>query len=51
PQIALAWTLNQPGSTFALVGPANLEQLEECVKATEIKLTPEELLWLETGVE
>lgn len=51
PQIALAWTLNQPGSTFALVGPANLQQLKECVDAVEIRLTPEELRWLESGGE
>ncbi|MDB5084720.1 MAG: aldo/keto reductase [Bacilli bacterium] len=46
-QIALAYVLNQPFPTCALIGPQNLQELESCVEATQIKLTVEELRWLD----
>jgi len=48
-QLALAWTLHQPGNIFALIGPGSLEQLEDNLGAVEVKLTGEELSWLEKG--
>jgi aryl-alcohol dehydrogenase-like predicted oxidoreductase len=49
PQIALAWTLNQPLNVWGLIGPRNVEQLHENVGAVNIELTPEELNYLENG--
>ncbi len=48
-QVALAWVLHQPFPTYALVGPQNLEELESCVAALGIELSPAEVEWLETG--
>jgi len=46
-QIALAYVLNQPFPTCALVGPANIAEMRSCHEASELKLTTEEVLWLE----
>jgi aryl-alcohol dehydrogenase-like predicted oxidoreductase len=46
-QIALAYVLNQPFPTCALIGPANLEELRSCRDASRLTLTPEEIKWLE----
>ena len=48
-QIAVAWTLNQPMNVHAIVGPATVEQVRDVMQAAEIKLTPEELRYLEWG--
>lgn len=45
-QIALAWVLNQPFPTYALIGPHNLEELAVSVDAANLQLTPAELRWL-----
>jgi len=37
-QLALAWVLNQPGITGAIIGPRNLEQFESLLPAINIKL-------------
>jgi aryl-alcohol dehydrogenase-like predicted oxidoreductase len=42
-QFALAWILSNETITSALSGSTSLEQLEENLPATEIKLSPEEL--------
>jgi 1-deoxyxylulose-5-phosphate synthase len=42
-QIALAWLLHQPGVTAPIIGSSKMEQLEDLVKALELKLTSEEL--------
>jgi aryl-alcohol dehydrogenase-like predicted oxidoreductase len=44
--IALAFVLCQPFPSFAIVGPRSLEQLTASVGALEIRLSPEELRWL-----
>jgi len=44
--LALAYVLCQAFPTFALVGPANLEELGVSMKGLDITLTPEELRWL-----
>jgi aryl-alcohol dehydrogenase-like predicted oxidoreductase len=41
--VALAWVLNNPVVTSPIVGPRTLKQLEENVKATEIKLSEDGL--------
>ncbi len=42
-QIALAWLLANPAITAPVIGPTTVEQLEENVAATELKLTETEL--------
>ncbi|TVY10072.1 aldo/keto reductase [Paenibacillus cremeus] len=46
-QIALAYVLNQPFPTCALIGAQTPEELESCRQGAEIKLTRDELSWLE----
>jgi len=48
-QIALAYVLNQPFPTCALIGPANSDEMRSCAEASRLALTPEEIRWLETG--
>jgi len=42
-QIALAWVLAQPGITAPIIGASKMEQLEDLVKALDVKLAPEEI--------
>ena len=46
-QIALAYVLNQPFPTCALIGAQNEEELLSCHEGSNIVLTQEELNWLE----
>ncbi len=43
PQFAIAWVLNNDAITSVLSGTTEINQLEENLAATEIKLSPEEL--------
>lgn len=45
-QIALAYVLNVNAPTIALVGPETVEQVQSCVRATEIALSEAEIEWL-----
>jgi len=45
-QIALAYVLNLPAPTVALVGPATIAEVESCVQGSEIRLTQAEMDWL-----
>ncbi len=49
-ELALAWVLQQPFPTFAIVGPQTMSELHSCIAATAIELTPEEVAWLEHGL-
>lgn len=42
-QVALAWLLHQPQVTSVIVGAKRPDQLADNIKATEVKLSPEEL--------
>src|SRR5271154_3552993 len=42
-RVALAWVQAQPGVTSTIIGARRLAQLEDNVKALEVKLSPEEL--------
>ena len=42
-QFALAWVMAQPGVTSPIIGPRIMEQLEDNLKALEVKLTDEDL--------
>lgn len=46
-QIALAYVLNQTYPTCALIGAQNPAELESCQKGAEIKLTRDEVEWLD----
>ncbi len=50
-QIALAYVLNQPFPTCALIGPQTAEELESCNEGAGIRLTAEELKWLDLSAE
>jgi len=42
-QVALAWLLAQPGVTSIIIGANKMSQLEDNLKAAELKLTDEEV--------
>jgi aryl-alcohol dehydrogenase-like predicted oxidoreductase len=50
-QIALAWVLHQPLDVYALIGPANVAELDDCLGALAVALTPEEIAWLNLEAE
>jgi len=41
-QLALAWVMNQPGVTSAIIGPRTMEQFEDNLKALEVTITDED---------
>jgi aryl-alcohol dehydrogenase-like predicted oxidoreductase len=49
-QLGLAFVLNSPMNTFALVGAQNREECEACIGALDIELSVSELGWLDLGV-
>lgn len=50
-QIALAYVLNQPFPTCALIGAQTAEELQSCDAGSLIQLTKEELEWLDLAVQ
>lgn len=48
-EIALAFVLDQPFPVTALVGPSSVGHLEESLRALDLRLTPEELSYLDLG--
>jgi aryl-alcohol dehydrogenase-like predicted oxidoreductase len=46
-QIALAYVMNQPMNLFAVVGPHSGEKFKANIEASEVKLTQEEMAWLD----
>jgi aryl-alcohol dehydrogenase-like predicted oxidoreductase len=46
-QIALAWLINHPFPVFPIVGNKSVARLTEALQADEIRLTVEELAWLD----
>jgi predicted dehydrogenase/aryl-alcohol dehydrogenase-like predicted oxidoreductase len=47
--VALAFVLAQPFPSIPLIGPRRLDELDDSLKAFEIKLTPEQVSWLDNG--
>ena len=45
-QVALSWILHQPGVTSPIIGATKAHHIEDAIKATELKLTQEELAYL-----
>jgi aryl-alcohol dehydrogenase-like predicted oxidoreductase len=46
-QVALAWLLHKPGVTAPIVGATRIEQLDQAVRALDVKLTEDEMDFLE----
>ena len=49
-QIALAYVLHQAVNIFALIGPQSIEETRSSMSALGVELSPEEVRWLDTGV-
>ncbi|MEO8685428.1 MAG: aldo/keto reductase [Devosia sp.] len=47
--VALAYVLAQSFPSVPLIGPRTLGELDDSIKAFDIKLTPEDVKWLENG--
>lgn len=45
--IALAYVLAQPFPSIPLIGPRTLHELDDSLQAFDVKLTPEQVKWLE----
>jgi aryl-alcohol dehydrogenase-like predicted oxidoreductase len=45
--IALAYVLAQPFPVIPLIGPRTLDELEDSLSALDMRLTPEQVAWLE----
>jgi aryl-alcohol dehydrogenase-like predicted oxidoreductase len=51
PQIALAYVMSQPLDVYALVGCRTIEEFRDNTAALTLKLTPEQLAWLDLQTE
>ncbi|WP_449394402.1 aldo/keto reductase [Devosia riboflavina] len=49
-QLVIAWTIRQPGITFALCGARNVSQARENAAAAEIDLSPDEITIISEAV-
>jgi predicted dehydrogenase/aryl-alcohol dehydrogenase-like predicted oxidoreductase len=47
--VALAYVLAQPFPSVPLIGPRTLNELDDSLNAFDIKLTPDQVKWLENG--
>lgn len=48
PQVAMSYVANYPGlNIFALIGTYNKEEFAQAIEASALKLTPEEMDWLD----
>lgn len=47
--VALAYVLAQPFPVVPLIGPRRLVELEDSLSALDIKISPDDVRWLETG--
>lgn len=50
-QLVIRWTIEQPGITIALVGARNAAQSIENAKAAQIKLSPEEISFINSELD
>ena len=49
-QFSIAWTISQAGVTSSIIGPRNMEQFEDNLKALEIKISEEDILKVDEQV-
>ena len=47
PQVAMAYVLDSPLNAFPVIGAANRAEMESSLGALDVKLTPQEVLYLE----
>ncbi len=47
PQVAMAYVLDSPLNAFPIIGAANRSEIESSIGALNVKLTPQEVLYLE----
>lgn len=47
--VALAWVLHQPFQTFPLIGPHTPGETRSSLETLQVRLTPEEVAWLDQG--
>ncbi|MCX5479447.1 aldo/keto reductase [Kaistia geumhonensis] len=47
--VALAYVLAQPFPVVPLIGPRTLAELEDSLSALDIRLTPDQIAWLDNG--
>ena len=47
--VALAYVVAQPFPVIPLIGPRTIAELEDSLSALDIKLTPDQVKWLEAG--
>lgn len=50
-QVALAWLLRQPFPTYVIIGPRNIEQLDDSMSGAMIKLNDHEWLQLQKSTD
>jgi aryl-alcohol dehydrogenase-like predicted oxidoreductase len=50
-QIALAYVMNQPMNVFAVIGPRTSQNYRASLAASELRLTPQEMAWLDLRSE
>ena len=50
-QLVLRWTIDQPGITIALAGARNVEQAVQNAKAVDVKLSQEEISFINLQIE
>ena len=50
-QIAIAWPMHKPGVVAPVIGVTKMYQLDEAIAALDVKLSAEELAWLEEPYE
>jgi len=50
-QIAVAYVMNQPMDTFAIVGPHSREKFQANIEASDVRLTAQEMDWLDLKTE
>ena len=47
PQVAMAYVLDSPMNAFPIIGAANRSEIESSLAALNVKLTPQEVQYLE----
>ena len=50
-QLVIRWTLERPGITIALVGARDAAQAVQNARAIDVKLSPEEILFINRLLE
>ncbi len=49
-ELAVAWTLQNPAVTSAIIGPRTMEQMQSCVRSLDTKLSVDEMARIDAFV-